>query len=342
MKIGNLKINHNSEPLIIPEMGINHAGKLDIAFKIVKSAFKAGAKIIKNQTHIAEDEYSCEAKKIIPDNAKKNIFDLIKDCELTMEEEFKLKKYTESLGLEYLSTPFSKKAVDRLNKLKVKAFKIGSGECNNYPLIEYICKFGKPIILSTGMNTLKQIKITTNILKKKKIQFAINHCTNIYPSDYWHARLNFIDVLKNNYPNTLIGLSDHSRDNLMAIMAMSKGVKLIERHYVDTKKRKGPDISSSMCFKDLKNLIKVSKDIHCALQSKNEILKDEINVAKFAFASVISTKDIKKGEKFSQKNLWVKRPGTGDFSAKDYKKLINKISKKNIKKNTQIKFSDLK
>ena len=98
--------------------------------------------------------------------SKKNIFDLIKECELTMEEEFKLKKYTESLGLEYLSTPFSKKAVDRLNKLKVKAFKIGSGECNNYPLIEYICKFRKPVILSTGMNTLKQIKITTNILKK--------------------------------------------------------------------------------------------------------------------------------------------------------------------------------
>ena len=231
-----------------------------------------------------------------------------------MEEEFKLKKYTESLGLEYLSTPFSKKAVDRLNKLKVKAFKIGSGECNNYPLIEYICKFRKPVILSTGMNTLKQIKITTNILKKNRIEFAINHCTNIYPSDYCHARLNFIDVLKKSYPNTLIGLSDHSRDNLTAVMAMSKGVKLIERHFVDTKK--GPDISSSMSFEDLKDLIKVSKNIFSAHQSKNEILKDEINVSKFAFASVVSTKEIKKGEKFSTKNLWVKRPGTGDFLAK--------------------------
>ncbi len=342
MKIGNLKINHNSEPLIIPEMGINHAGKLEIAFKIVKSAFKAGAKIIKNQTHIAEDEYSYEAKKIIPDNAKQNIFDLIKRCELTMEEEFKLKKYTESLGLEYLSTPFSRKAVDRLNKLKVKAFKIGSGECNNYPLIEYICKFRKPVILSTGMNNLNQIKVSTNILKKNKIEFAINHCTNIYPSDYHHARLKFIDVLKKSYPKTLIGLSDHSRNNLMAIIAMSKGVKLIERHYVDSKKRKGPDISSSMSFEDLKELIKVSKNIYTALQNKNKILNDEINVSKFAFASVVSTKDIKKGEKFSSKNLWVKRPGTGDFSAKDYKKLINKTSRKYIKINTQIKFSDLK
>ena len=102
--------------------------------------------------------------------------------------------------------------------------------------IEYICKFRKPVILSTGMNTLKQIKITTNILKNR-IEFAINHCTNIYPSDYCHARINFIDVLKKSYPNT-IGLFDHSRDNLTAVMAMSKGVKFIERHLSIQKKKK--------------------------------------------------------------------------------------------------------
>jgi N-acetylneuraminate synthase len=187
-----------------------------------------------------------------------------------MEDEYKLKKYTELIGREYLSTPFSKKDVDRLIKLKVKALKIGSGECNNYPLIEYICKFKKPVILSTGMNSLLEITKAVSILKKNKITFALNHCTNIYPADYNDARLNFINVLKKKFQNTLIGLSDHSKDNLIALASIPMGVNLIERHYVDSKKRKGPDISSSMDFNELKDLIKKTKNIFDALNDKKK------------------------------------------------------------------------
>ena len=341
MRIGNIKISIHNPPLIIPEIGINHGGKIDVACKIVQSAKKAGAIIIKNQTHIANDEYSIEAKKIIPDNSKKNIFDLVKACQLSIEDEFKLKNYTESLGMEYLSTPFSKEAVDRLIKLKVKAIKIGSGECNNYPLIKYICKFKKPIILSTGMCTISEIQKTVNILKKNKIIFALNHCTNIYPADYADARLNFIYTLKNKFPNIPIGLSDHSRDNLIALASIPLGVSIIERHYVDNKKRRGPDISSSMDYNDLKDLILKSKNIFSALKEKKGILIKEKNVAKFAFASVVSIKNITKGEKLGYKNIWVKRPGTGYFLAKDYERLIGKISKNNILVNTQIKKADV-
>lgn len=341
MRIGNIKISTDNPPLIIPEIGINHGGKIDVACKIVQSAKKAGAKIIKNQTHIANDEYSAEAKKIIPDNSKKNIFDLIEACQLSLEDEFKLKRYTESLGMEYLSTPFSKEAVDRLIKLEVKAFKIGSGECNNYPLIKYICKFKKPIILSTGMCTISEIYKTVNILKKNKIIFALNHCTNIYPAEYSDARLNFIYTLKKKFPNILIGLSDHSRDNLIALASVPMGASIIERHFVDNKKRKGPDISSSMDFNDLKDLILKSENIFSALKEKKGILIREKNVAKFAFASVVSIKNITKGEKLDYKNIWVKRPGTGYYLAKDYEGLIGKISKNNISANTQIKKSDV-
>ena len=138
IKIGNRKIGPSFKPLVIFELGINHNGSLKLAKKIVDDAIKAGAEIIKHQTHIPEDEMSLEAKKIIPINANKNIFDLIDDCSLNEKEEMELKKYIEKKGAIFLSTPFSRKAVDRLIKFKVKAFKIGSGECNNYPLIDYI------------------------------------------------------------------------------------------------------------------------------------------------------------------------------------------------------------
>ena len=341
MKIGSIKISKDYPPLIIPEIGINHNGKIDVACKIVLSAKRAGAKIVKNQTHIANDEYSVEAKKIVPDNSKRNIFDLVKSCQLSIEDEFKLKKYTESLGMEYLSTPFSRQAVDRLIKLNIKAIKIGSGECNNYPLIKYICKFRKPIILSTGMCNISEISKTVNILKKNKIIFALNHCTNIYPADYAHARLNFIHTLKKKFPNNPIGLSDHSRDNLIALASIPMGVNMIERHYVDHKKRGGPDVSSSMNFRELKDLILKSRSIFSALKDKKEILIKEKSVAKFAFASVVSVKNIAKGEQLDYKNIWVKRPGTGHFLAKDYEKLIGKKAKNNICTNTQIKKSDV-
>ena len=204
IKIGKIFIDKKKPPLIIPEMGINHSGSFSKALQIIRSAKRAGARIIKNQTHLIDDEYSVEAKKLVPKNANKNIYDLIKDCSFSIEEEYKLKNFTEKLGMEYISTPFSRAAVDRLVKLKVKLFKVGSGEFNNTPLIEYICKQNKPLILSTGMNNLKQIDKTVTILKKYKIKFALNHCTNIYPSNYSQARLKFISKLKKVYPKSSI------------------------------------------------------------------------------------------------------------------------------------------
>jgi N-acetylneuraminate synthase len=169
IKIGNRKIGTSFKPLVIFELGINHNGSLKLAKKIVDSAIKAGAEIIKHQTHIAEDEMSLEAKKIVPINANKNIYDLIKEASLNEKEEWELKKYIEKKKAIFLSTPFSRKAVDRLVKFKVKAFKIGSGECNNYPLVDYIASFGKPIIISTGMNDVSSIKKAIKILKKRKV-----------------------------------------------------------------------------------------------------------------------------------------------------------------------------
>jgi N-acetylneuraminate synthase len=342
IKIGNRKIGKNYTPLIIVELGINHSGKMDLAKKLISSAKNAGAEIIKNQTHIAEMEMSEEAKKIIPVHTKDNIFKIIDDCSLSEKQELDLMKYVKKEKMIFISTPFSREAANRLNKMNVPAFKIGSGECNNYPLIEHICKFKKPIILSTGMNDIPSIKKAVQIMKKHKIQFALMHTTNLYPTPSNLVRLNALKEMKKAFPNIPLGLSDHTNNNFTSFAALGLGVSIIEKHYVDKKSRAGVDVPASIDFLQLKELIKGSKEIHKSLPGKKKPVKEELDTMKFAFASVVSTKKIKKGEKLSLKNIWVKRPGTGDFLAKDLKKLIGKTVKVEIKYNKQIKKNYIK
>ena len=167
-KLGNRIVGKDYPPLIIAEIGINHNGSLDKAIFLADKAIEAGAEVIKHQTHIPNEEMSIEAKKIIPLNANKSIYELIKKCALNEKDEYKLMKYIHSKKRIFISTPFSKAAADRLVRFKVPAFKIGSGECNNYHFVKYLTKFNIPIIMSTGMNTIKSIKKSVNIIEKKK------------------------------------------------------------------------------------------------------------------------------------------------------------------------------
>ena len=342
IKIGKRKIGLNFRPLVIFELGINHNGSLKLAKKIVDDAIKAGAEIIKHQTHIPEDEMSVEAKKIVPINANKNIYDLIDDCSLNEIKELKLKKYIEKKGAIFLSTPFSRKAVDRLVKFKVKAFKIGSGECNNYPLVDYIASFGKPIIISTGMNDVNSIKKAIKILKKRKVKYAILHTTNLYPTKYSEVRLNALKELKKIFPNTVIGLSDHTGDNYTSYAAIAMGATIIEKHFIDSSSRKGPDISASVNTKQMMELLKGIDSIYKAIPGGIKPILREKKTSNFAFASVVSNVDLKKGEILNKKNIWVRRPGNGDFSAEEYYSLLGKKINSKIKKNTQIKKSHFK
>jgi len=337
IKIGTRKIGPSFKPLVIFELGINHNGSIKLAKKIVDDAIKAGAEIIKHQTHIPEDEMSLEAKKIIPINANKNIYSLIEGCSLNEIEELQLKKYIEKKGAIFLSTPFSRKAVDRLVKFKVKAFKIGSGECNNYPLVDYIASFGKPIIISTGMNDVSSIEKAIKILKKRKVQYAILHTTNLYPTLHSQVRLNALTELKKIFPNTVIGLSDHTGDNYTSYAAIAMGASIIEKHFIDRSTRKGPDITASVNTEQMSELLKGVVLIHRAIPGGIKPITKEKKTAKFAFASVVSNLDIKKGEILNKNNIWVRRPGNGDFCADEYYSLLGKKIKKNVKKNTQIK-----
>ena len=338
MKIKNLTISDKTPPPLIAEIGINHGGSLAIAKKMAKLAVDNGANIIKHQTHIIDDEMSKEADNFKISYINQSIYEIMKKCALSQQNEERLKNYVEKeLKSIFISTPFSRKAANFLNDIGVPFFKIGSGECNNYPLIEHIAKFKKPIILSTGMNDLKSISLSVKIIRKYKIPLILMHTTNSYPCKDKDVRLDCIKILRDHFKNTIpIGYSDHSVGELAIQSSVVLGANIIEKHFTDSFSRKGPDILCSMDPKMCKNISENIKRIFYMKSGKKNIMHSEKEVAKFAFASVCSIKPIKKGEKFSKYNIWVKRPGTGDYLAISYKSLLGKKASKDIKENSQI------
>ncbi|WP_298497010.1 MULTISPECIES: N-acetylneuraminate synthase family protein [Helicobacter] len=341
IQISHLKISEDSSPLVVPEIGINHNGSLEIAKLMVDSAKRAGAKIIKHQTHIIEDEMSSEAKQVIPGNAKISIYEIMKKCALSYQDELALKEYVESAGLVYLSTPFSRAAANRLQDMGVSAFKIGSGECNNTPLLKHIASFKKPMILSTGMNNLASIKESVEILRNNEIPFVLLHTTNLYPTPPHLVRLGAILELKKTF-NCLVGLSDHTLDNLACLGATALGACVLERHFTDTMDREGPDIICSMDEEALKELITKSEQMAIlrGLNASKMAANEEQVTIDFAFASVVSIQAIQKGEILSKENIWVKRPGKGGIPASEFEKILGKRALRDISKDRQLSYED--
>jgi N-acetylneuraminate synthase len=229
MEIYNRKVGESFPPLIIAEIGINHGGNLEVAKAMVDSAFRCGVEVVKHQTHIVDDEMSSMAKNVKPGNSEKSIYKIMDECSLSESEEYELMEYVKSKGMIFISTPFSRAAADRLNAFGVPAFKIGSGECNNYPLLEHISKFKKPIILSTGMNNIESIKKAVQIFKKYDIQYALLHTTNLYPTPVDLVRLGALKEIMNNFPGIPVGLSDHTTSNLACLSAVALGASILEK-----------------------------------------------------------------------------------------------------------------
>lgn len=341
-QIAHRKIGYQYEPLIICEIGINHEGCLKTAFEMVDAAHQAGAEVIKHQTHIVEDEMSDEAKSVIPGNADVSIYEIMQRCALNEADEMKLKEYVESKGMIFISTPFSRAAALRLQKMDIPAYKIGSGECNNYPLIKLIASFGKPIILSTGMNSIESIRKSVEIIRAAGVPYALLHCTNVYPTAYEDVRLGAMNELAQAFPDAVIGLSDHTLDNYACLGAIALGGSILERHFTDKMTRPGPDIVCSMNPETFAELKKGAKALQKARGgAKDTIIAAEKPTKDFAFASVVADQNIAAGEALNAENLWVKRPGNGDFSAEDYENLFGRIAARDIPKGKQLKKEDL-
>lgn len=338
-KIGNIEVGNINRPVVIPEIGINHEGSLQTAKEMADAAHRCGARLIKHQTHVCEDEMSAAAKRVVPGNAEESIYEVMKRCALSEEEELEFKRYTESLGMLFLSTPFSRAAADRLERFGVHAYKIGSGELNNYPLLEHIAEFGKPMIVSTGMNDLKSIEKAVLILEKRGVSYALMHTTNLYPTEPKQVRLGAMQQMMTAFPGIPIGLSDHTLNNNACIAALALGANLVERHFTDTMQRTGPDIVCSMDEQSLKELLLSAKEIPQMQGGEKRAIEEEQVTIDFAFATVVSIAAIKQGELFNEHNIWVKRPGTGEIKAEFYQDVIGKKAACDIGVDVQIKKS---
>lgn len=338
LRIGSISIGNGSVPLVIPEIGINHGGSIDVAKSMVDAAQRAGARLIKHQTHVCSDEMCGAAKRVVPGNADVSIYEIMEKNALDEDEERELKDYVEGKGMLFLSTPFSRAAADRLERFGVSAFKIGSGECNNYPLIEHIAEFGKPMIVSTGMNDLNSIEKTVKIMEKHSISYALMHTTNLYPTRPEWVRLGAMQEMMKAFPGVPIGLSDHTLNNNACVAAMAMGALLVERHFTDTMDRQGPDIVCSMDENALKELLKAAREVSLMLGGTKSAIKEEQVTIDFAFATAVTIKDVKAGDAFTKDNLWVKRPGTGEVSAEEYESILGRVAKVDIPEDTQLKY----
>ena len=341
MKIAHRDISPAHPPLVVAEIGINHGGSLDVAKGMVLAAHRAGCEMVKHQTHFVDDEMTDEAKQIFPPNADKSIWDVMEECALSKDDEIALKTYAESLGMIYISTPFSRAAADFLNDIGVSAFKIGSGECNHVPLIRHIASFGKPIIMSTGMQTIDGMRPSVKALDDSGVDYALLECTNLYPSPPEIVSLQGITELRHAFPRAVIGFSDHSIGPEMALSAVALGACILERHFTDTRYRKGPDISCSMDPAELKFLIDRSREIHTALNNPKVRTAPEEDVYRFARGSMVADRDLPAGHVVTPSDIWARRPGSGEISVQHFDRLVGAKLTRAVKRNQQLLWSDL-
>lgn len=341
MTIGKRNIGSDFPPFVIAEIGINHEGSMAKAKRMIRDAAKAGAECVKFQAHVIEDEMISLAKRIVPGHATESIWEIMERCAFSEREDRELKRYTERLGLLYLSTPFSRAGAERLHRMGVAAYKIGSGECNNYPLVEHIARFGKPVILSTGMNDINSVRKSVAILERYRTPYALLHCTSIYPTPYEKVRLGALQDLARAFPKAVRGLSDHSLGNYTAFAAVPLGASILEKHFTSDKRWPGPDIAISIDPNELGELIAGSRAVHAALGGTKAILKEEKDIINFAYACVVTTKAIPKGDAFTRDNLWVKRPGTGEFKAREYERILGRKAKRALAADMQLRGRDI-
>ena len=326
--------------LLIAEACENHFGNLDNAKKMIVQAKKSGADYVKFQHHIPDEEMLRHVPK--SKNFKTNLYNFLKNNSLKINQHEILKKYCAKKRIKYLCTPFCLKAANELNEIGVDMFKIGSGEFTDIPFINELLKLKKPVIFSTGMSTPIEIdKMYKFIKSKAKNEFAFLNCTSEYPPKYKDLNLYFIKDLKKKYKSIAIGHSDHTNDIYSSIAAVTLGAKIIEKHVYLENINNGPDRHVSITFKKFKEMAKAIRLLENSLGSDKKIYKNEFEIVKWARRSIVTTKNIYKGEKLNYNNIFSKRPSLGIPSYK-YFQILGKKVKRNIKKNSLIQEKDLK
>jgi len=328
---------------IIAEAGVNHNGSLKNAKKLIDCASKAGADYVKFQTFKASELATRSSPKAsyqkLSTKRKESQYDMLKKLELSEKDHLVLKKYCKKKKINFLSSPFSIKSFDFLNKIGLKTIKIPSGEIDNFPFLKHIGKFKKKIILSSGMSSLLEVANAIKILNKEgtsKNKITVLHCSSEYPTPFENVNLKAMNTIKHRL-GVKVGYSDHSLGYIVPIAAVALGAAVIEKHFTLNKKNKGPDHKASLNPAELKEMIKKIRSTEKALGSYiKKPSKGELKNIKVVRKSIFAKMEIKKGDIFSNQNISTKRPAVG-ISPKNWNKVIGKKSKRNFKVDQPIK-----
>ena len=346
IQINGKTIGTKAPVFLVTEAGVNHNGDLSIAKKLIDISVKAKVDAIKFQTFITEKlilktTHKVEYQKVSADDDE-NFYDMVKKYELSRDDFKALKVYCAEKGIIFLSTPFDEVSVEWLEDLDVPAYKIGSGDMNNFPLLELICSKKKPILLSTGMATLKEVKESVDFIRSNGVEdIILFQCTTNYPTSLEEVNLNVIETYMREFPDLIIGFSDHSIGLEASIGAVAKGVKVIEKHLTLDKNMEGPDHKASMDPEVLIKWVDSVRKIEMALGKYKKVpSKAELEISKIARKSIVSARDLNIGDLLKAEDIAIKRPGNG-ISPKEYKNIVGKRVKIKIPIDTVIQWEDL-
>jgi len=328
---------------IIAEIGINHNGDLSLAKKLIDAAIESGVNAVKFQKRNLESIY----QKQILDNPTLDsqgteiLLDVLNEVEFSEEDFKKIIKYCEEKNITFLCTPWDTPSVDFLEKNDIPAYKIASADLTNLPLIKYISRTKKPMIISTGMSNMDEIEKTVNFVKNENIQFLLLHCNSTYPSPVELLNLNLISVLREKF-NVPIGYSGHETGIIPSVVAANMGGVIIERHITLDKTMEGLDQSASLEPDEFKKMVDYVRESEKAKgTSIKKMTRGEILQREVLGKSIICSNDIKKDEIFSEKNVEIKSPARG-LSPQYYYELLGKKSLREIKIGEYIQLDDLK
>ncbi|MGY5148921.1 MAG: N-acetylneuraminate synthase family protein [Candidatus Nitrosopumilus sp. bin_68KS] len=341
-EIDGVKVGYDEPCYIIAEIGINHNGDLVLAKKLIDAAVNAGVNAVKFQKRHLESLYQ---KEILDDPSLDSqgteiLIDVLNDVEFEEDDFKEIVNYCKEKNVTFLCTPWDTKSVDYLEKLNISAYKIASADLTNFPLILYISKFNKPMIISTGMSTIEEIEKTVNFVMEHNSKFALLHCNSTYPSPIESLNLSLIPMLREKF-NVPIGYSGHESVILPSILAANMGAVIIERHITLDKTMEGLDQSASLEPDEFKNLVQnirdseIAKGVPVKKMTRGETLQREV-----LGKSIVCSNDIQQGELFSAQNIEIKTPARG-ISPQYYFEIIGKKSPRNFKKNEYLQIDDL-
>lgn len=337
-------MNDKDKCFIIAEIGVNHNGNIEIAKQMIDEAVKAGVDAVKFQSFKSEKLVTKDAPKAnyqMKNTGGGSQFDMLKKLELTLENHIELKKYCDQKNILFMSTPFDFESVDLLEKIGVDVYKVSSGELTNIPLLKYIAKLGKKMIVSTGMANLEEVEAAINAIKScGNDDIILLQCTSNYPTNYEDVNLNSMITMKELF-DLPVGYSDHTIGIEVSIAAVSMGAKVIEKHFTLDKNMDGPDHIASLDTSELKLLVKCIRNVEKSLGSKiKKCNASEENTKLVVRKSIVAKENIKKGEEIGYSNIDFKRPGNG-ISPADIEMVLGKKAIFNIEKDKIITFNDL-